>query len=179
MAAVGSAVGLGNIFRFPALTASYGIWFIVFYTVALFTVGLPLLYAELSFGREKSKGAGGLPVAEIPCVINCFLVLCCYLVFFALVMRQAVSALFSVKPDLIFLIFAALAAFFCFGSAEKLSKICEVGIIFSVAVLFVLAAAGIFKNPEGLRRRSVRKSFFRQAFSRRFSGRFSLVFPSR
>ena len=66
MAAVGSAVGLGNIFRFPALTASYGIWFIVFYTVALFTVGLPLLYAELSFGREKAKGAGVCPGPKSP-----------------------------------------------------------------------------------------------------------------
>lgn len=175
MAAVGSAVGLGNIFRFPALTASYGIWFIVFYVIALFTVGLSLLYAELSFGREKSKGAGGLPVAEIPCVINCFLVLCCYLVFFALVMRQAISALFSVKPDLIFLIFAALTAFFCFGSAEKLSKICEVGIIFSVAVLFVLAAAGIFKNPEGLRAKVGTEELFSAGF---FEAVFGQVFFS-
>ena len=123
MAAVGSAVGLGNIFRFPALTASYGIWFIVFYIIALFTVGLPLLYAELSFGREKSKGAGGLPVAEIPCVINCFLVLCCYLVFFALVSSAATAVTFSsaiVNPPFLFGNRVALTSFpdegYAFGS---------------------------------------------------------------
>lgn len=53
LAAVGSAVGLGNIWRFPFSTAENGgAAFLVVYLVILFLIGVPVMFAELSIGRK-------------------------------------------------------------------------------------------------------------------------------
>ncbi len=53
MAAVGSAVGLGNIWKFPYITGEYGGGaFVLVYLVCIALVGLPLMYAELIIGRR-------------------------------------------------------------------------------------------------------------------------------
>ncbi len=53
LAAAGSAVGLGNIWRFPYLAAKYGggIFLLVYITLAL-TFGFALMTAEISIGRK-------------------------------------------------------------------------------------------------------------------------------
>lgn len=52
LAAVGSAVGLGNIWRFPYMTAeSGGASFVFLYVVLLFLVGIPVMLAEFVIGR--------------------------------------------------------------------------------------------------------------------------------
>lgn len=58
MAAVGSAVGLGNLWRFPYLVSENGgAPFVLLYLVMLFVIGLPALMAELSLGRHAQKSA--------------------------------------------------------------------------------------------------------------------------
>jgi NSS family neurotransmitter:Na+ symporter len=58
MAAVGSAVGLGNLWRFPYLVSENGgAAFVLLYLVMLFVIGLPALMAELSLGRRSQKSA--------------------------------------------------------------------------------------------------------------------------
>ena len=53
MAAVGSAVGLGNIWKFPYITGEYGGGaFVLVYLLCIALVGLPLMYAELIIGRR-------------------------------------------------------------------------------------------------------------------------------
>lgn len=53
MAAVGSAVGLGNIWKFPYITGEYGGGaFVLVYLICIAIVGLPLMYAELIIGRR-------------------------------------------------------------------------------------------------------------------------------
>lgn len=60
LAAVGSAVGLGNIWRFPYLLYSNGGGaFLVPYFIALFTAGIPLLILEYGIGH-KFKGSAPL-----------------------------------------------------------------------------------------------------------------------
>lgn len=59
-AAVGSAVGLGNVWRFPYLVGKYGGGaFLLPYLIALFVVGFPLLIMEFSLGQKMQKGAVG------------------------------------------------------------------------------------------------------------------------
>ena len=56
MAAVGSAVGLGNMWRFSYLTAeSGGAAFVALYLAFTLTVGLPVMLAELTVGRGSGK----------------------------------------------------------------------------------------------------------------------------
>ncbi len=53
LAAVGSAVGLGNIWRFSYMTYENGGGaFLIPYLIALFTVGIPLMMLEFAFGHR-------------------------------------------------------------------------------------------------------------------------------
>jgi NSS family neurotransmitter:Na+ symporter len=61
LAAIGSAVGLGNIWRFPGVAYENGGGaFMVPYLVALLTAGIPLLIMEFTIGRRHR---GSAPVA--------------------------------------------------------------------------------------------------------------------
>ena len=56
LAAAGSAVGLGNIWRFPYLAAKNGGGlFIVVYVVLALTFGFTLLVTELAIGRKTKQ----------------------------------------------------------------------------------------------------------------------------
>ncbi len=62
LAAVGSAVGLGNMWRFSYMTAENGgAAFVVLYVLLTVGVGLPVMLAELALGR----GAGRSPVQAL------------------------------------------------------------------------------------------------------------------
>lgn len=53
LAAVGSAVGLGNIWRFPYVVGENGGGaFVIIYLAIVFLIGIPLLMTELSIGRK-------------------------------------------------------------------------------------------------------------------------------
>lgn len=58
IAAIGSAVGLGNIWRFPYTTYENGGGaFIIPYLVALLTAGIPLLFLDYAIGHRHRGGA--------------------------------------------------------------------------------------------------------------------------
>lgn len=58
LAASGSAVGLGNIWRFPYLAAKYGGGiFLLFYILLVVTFGFSLMVAENAIGRKTGKSA--------------------------------------------------------------------------------------------------------------------------
>ncbi len=60
-AAIGSAIGLGNVWRFPYLTYQYGGGaFIIPYIIGLFVLGIPWMMLEFGMGRYFQKGAPGV-----------------------------------------------------------------------------------------------------------------------
>ncbi len=60
LAAAGSAIGLGNIWRFPYTVGQYGGGaFVLLYLAFVAMIGLPVLYAELSMGRATQRSAVG------------------------------------------------------------------------------------------------------------------------
>jgi len=57
LAAIGSAVGLGNVWRFPYLVTKYGGGtFLLPYTVCLVGIGMPILLMELALGQKFQGG---------------------------------------------------------------------------------------------------------------------------
>ena len=59
LAAAGSAVGLGNIWRFPYETGNHGgAAFILIYLACVFMMGLPIMIAEFTVGRHAKASTG-------------------------------------------------------------------------------------------------------------------------
>jgi NSS family neurotransmitter:Na+ symporter len=66
-AAAGSAIGLGNIWRFPYVTGQNGgAAFVFVYVICVFAIGFPILLAELSLGRHTQKNPVGAILAVKP-----------------------------------------------------------------------------------------------------------------
>ncbi|MAN88278.1 MAG: sodium-dependent transporter [Algoriphagus sp.] len=89
MAAAGSAVGLGNIWRFPYLTGQNGGGAFVFvYIICVLFIGIPLLFNEIALGRRSGKNPIGAirdtggnkfwQLAGVLCVLVCFFVFSYY-----------------------------------------------------------------------------------------------------
>lgn len=60
LAAAGSAIGLGNIWKFPYITGQNGGgWFVLVYLGCIALVGLPIMMAEIFIGRAAQKSPVG------------------------------------------------------------------------------------------------------------------------
>lgn len=99
LAAIGSAVGLGNAWRFPNLAAKHGGGaFLMVYLLAMLIIGIPLLMMEISIGRKMRAGAPGAlrglnkkfePIGWAA-TSNAFVIVTYYAVVFAWVIMMAV-----------------------------------------------------------------------------------------
>jgi len=90
-ATVGSAVGLGNVWRFPVLAQSNGgAAFLLIYIACVFILGIPVMMAEFSLGRGGGSDAVGSFMNVTPgkkwwmvgaiAIIASYLILCYYMV---------------------------------------------------------------------------------------------------
>ncbi len=170
MASVGSAVGLGNVFRFPSLAVKYGLVFLPVYTLLLVFLGLPLVLSELALGRAFGSNPQrafnqakktGKTVGRLS-LLNCFIVMSYYTLLFSFVLAQSVSSaleVFSFKlppktdfsePGLFFVFISWCLVLLCFGSANRLGKISTVGMVASCLILISLALFCALKSPEKL-----------------------------
>ncbi|MDR2863306.1 MAG: sodium-dependent transporter [Puniceicoccales bacterium] len=88
LAAAGSAVGLGDVWKFPYVTASNGGGvFLLTYVVICLTLGVVLMTMEMALGRAANADAVGIfkklkggawPLAGYGAVLSCFLILSFY-----------------------------------------------------------------------------------------------------
>lgn len=101
LAAIGSAVGLGNAWRFPGLAAKHGGGaFLLVYLVVMLAMGIPLLMMEISVSRKFRKGAiesmRGIGKKWEPvgwaATSNAFVIVCYYSVVFAWVILMFVNS---------------------------------------------------------------------------------------
>lgn len=101
LAAIGSAVGLGNAWRFPGLAAKHGGGtFLVVYLFAMLAMGIPLLMMEIAISRKFRKGAiesmRGIGKKWEPvgwaATSNAFVIVCYYSVVFAWVILMFVNS---------------------------------------------------------------------------------------
>ncbi|MGY6522858.1 MAG: sodium-dependent transporter [Mongoliitalea sp.] len=107
MAAAGSAVGLGNIWRFPYLTGENGGGAFVFvYAICVLLIGLPLLLNEIALGRISGKnpigairGTGGnkfWQLAGVLCILVCF----CVLSYYSVIAGWTIGYIFTELIDI-------------------------------------------------------------------------------
>jgi len=100
-AAIGSAIGLGNIWRFPYMTYEYGGGaFLIAWIIGLIIMGIPWLMMEFGMGRYFQKGAPGVFesigkkwewVGWWP-VFVAFLIVCYYTVVLAWALRYVIGS---------------------------------------------------------------------------------------
>ncbi|MBQ0058979.1 MAG: sodium-dependent transporter [Lachnospiraceae bacterium] len=146
MAAAGSAVGLGNIWRFPYLAAKHGGGaFLLVYIIMALTFGFSLLTTEIAIGRKTKQGpltaygvmnkkfgflgyfAWIVPVMILPyyCAIGGWVLK--YLIAFVTGGRSAAAAdgyftghITSLASPIIWLVvFVAMTAFVVYNGVEK------------------------------------------------------------
>src|SRR4051812_28475072 len=61
LAAAGSAIGLGTLWKFPYVTGENGGGlFVLIYILCTFFIGIPVFIAELILGRKAQRGAVGI-----------------------------------------------------------------------------------------------------------------------
>jgi len=62
LAVSGSAVGLGNIWRFPFVAGENGGGaFVLFYVICVFVIGLPIMISEVMIGRRGRRSGWSGP----------------------------------------------------------------------------------------------------------------------
>lgn len=149
LATAGSAIGLGNLWKFPYLMGKNGgFFFLLAYVFFLFLLGLPIIIAEMSLGRRTKKDpvyayAEVHPHARIVGifgVLSAFLILSYYSVVSGWIIKYFVSYLTQWQPPSSFdtfisgtwepigwhLVFMAMTAAIClFGirGIERTSKV--------------------------------------------------------
>jgi NSS family neurotransmitter:Na+ symporter len=105
LAAVGSAVGLGNMWRFPyRVSEGGGAAFVVLYIALTLIMGIPLMLAEFSLGRRsrlspvgafKKEGGGAWAGVGFLGVLTGFLILSYYSVIAGWVVRYGIEGILT------------------------------------------------------------------------------------
>jgi NSS family neurotransmitter:Na+ symporter len=148
LAAVGSAVGLGNMWRFSYATAENGgAAFVLLYIILTLAVGIPVMIAEFGLGRStrsspigalrKAGGRGWSPVGYL-FVLAGLLILGYYSVIAGWVTRYAIDAIRSPFP-------ADAGAYF--GEVSGSTAALGFHLFFMAAVAFIVSR-GVSKGIE-------------------------------
>lgn len=152
-AVVGAATGLGNVFRFPALCATYGGAFVLAYAIVLIIVCYPLMCAELG-SYKIIKGVKGRRIwAAImrAATVNSLLIALYYAVICAELGANSlcfVCGANNAQPfTYAFVIAVAVAAGYILKAGKgALTVSGKASVCLSSAMLAALAACGLLKT---------------------------------
>jgi len=174
LASIGSAVGIGNIWRFPYIVgANGGGAFLVPYLIAVFLFGLPLMVLELAIGRSTGRSivsafrsiqqrftaAGIAIIAVVSLILGYYLVITgwvlAYAFFFALGRPVEFGAFTGSYLPLAFFLLSGLAVYVTVRSGvregiERLSRylIPALLVILIFLVAFSVTEPGAFEGIE-------------------------------
>jgi NSS family neurotransmitter:Na+ symporter len=172
LAGIGSAVGLGNVWRFPYIVGENGGGaFLIPYLIAIFVLGLPLMILEFSIGREfkgsvvssMKKIKGSLRWVGIIVVIVSILVLSYYLVVTGWTVAYLILTLLGKKiifdeftltyySPIFFIAVTLVTSYIVIkgikGGIEKTSKIMvpALGILMMTMVIYSLTLPNAFQG---------------------------------
>ncbi len=179
MAAVGSAVGLGNLWKFPYLAGENGGGaFVAVYIFLVILLGFTLVLAEMSIGRKANKDAYGA-YAKIKKgfgfigglgIVSGFLILSYYSVVGGWVLKYIVSSFTGVgsdkamffnefvtsplEPIIYHLIFMGLTALIVIrgisGGIEKASKLL-MPVLFGILMIIVIRSVTLEGALDGIK----------------------------
>ena len=155
LVSAGCAIGIGNVWRFPYVTGTYGGGvFVLFYFLFLIIMGVPVLTMELAVGRASRKSAvPGYKALEKPgskwhihgwfCVLGC----CLLMMFYTTVSGWMLSYFFKFAAGT-FSGMETAAVDGVFGSL--LANPLEMGVWMVVTVLagFLVCSLGLQKGLE-------------------------------
>ncbi len=173
-AAIGSAVGLGNMWRFPYMVAENGgAAFVLLYVCLLFLIGLPVMVSEFVLGR--GSGASPIPALSQPeqpswrwlgvlFVASGFLILSYYSVVAGWTIQYLLDSLtghlFTVTPEAYFseitfghssfmfhLLFMVLTIGVVLGGVERGIEICVEILVPVLVVMMLFLVAWTFLLP--------------------------------
>lgn len=146
-AAAGSAIGLGNIWRFPYMAGKNGgAAFIFVYLIAVIVIGTPLMISELALGRKTKTNSMGAYKKIRPkskwkytgllAVITSFIILSFYSIIagwvFTYLQQSVVGKLIKVAPN-------QLEGYFTTLSSNTFSSLFWSGIVVGVTAFIVIA----------------------------------------
>jgi len=167
MAAAGSAVGLGNIWRFPYLTGENGGGaFLLVYIVCVLLVGLPVMLSEFVIGRRSGKNAMGAMRALSgsrrwdwlgwSCVACSVLILAFYVVVTGWCIRHLLLSLFgAAPPDMVntLIALAVNAAVLWMGVQKGIERMSRwmMPLLLVLLLLLVLRSLTLPGSMDGLR----------------------------
>ena len=117
MAAIGSAVGLGNIWGFPyKMGASGGFTFLITYVVLAIFVGFVIMVSELAIGRNAGQG-----------VVGTYNALCASSNPIARVLSKFCAFCAMISPFLIMAFYSVLGGYCIFYVVENVSALVGMG----------------------------------------------------
>ena len=173
LASIGSAVGIGNIWRFPYLVGENGGGaFLIPYLIAVFLLGLPLMILEFALGRhfktsvvpafstigKKSRLAGFFLVFVMVMIVSYYLVITGWVLAYSLFFIIGNPIPFSQFTDsyypLLFFLISGVVSFFVVRAGvrqgiEKLSKFL-IPILFAMLLTLVIFALSLPGAMQGI-----------------------------
>ncbi len=164
LATAGSAIGLGNLWKFPYLMGKNGgFWFLIVYLVFILILGIPVMVTEMSLGRYTQKSPVSAyrsvnkkaTIVGILGVLAAFLILSYYSVIGGWILKYIESYIVTfqavdfnayiaspVEPIIWHLVFMVLACLLCYKGAKSIEKASK----FMMPLLFIFIIVIVIRS---------------------------------